>query len=181
VLPQSSSTVFKVTGGGRIYVDSINAVMGITGATILNVVGSDSTNGFYHINAMTGDGGSEDFHVFKNDDDGDGLQHFRFTNAHLLSKDKPANNLARVNIDRTGGNGQSVLEFVGCKGLTEKGEALTNRVIIKGASSSKRSRLIVRDSGIANADDLIDAVNSSHYTENRIKNWTFAGGVQSST
>lgn len=79
--PLSLDKVFEVTGGGRIYVHSVNVVSGVE--TLLDIQRGDLTNSFFHINGVTGDGNNTDYYLLKNTDDGDALTHVRFTNAHL--------------------------------------------------------------------------------------------------
>jgi hypothetical protein len=161
--PLFSTTVFKVTGGGRIYVHSINGLLIPNGGTILDVVGSDMNNGFFQINGLTGDGRTKDYHVLKNDDSSNGLQCVRFTNAHLLDGSSTDPLVAQINI--AGGTGQTLVEFVGCIGLADNNRALFGNV------------LIVRDSAIGPASVLIDTANSSDYSVDGVKNWTFGAGV----
>jgi hypothetical protein len=129
VYPQDSKTVFHVTAGGRIYVASINVVLTATGGGILDVVSSDMNNGFYHINGLAGDGNVTDYHLLKNTDSGNGLQYFRFTNAHFVNTDSP--HVAKIDINRSGStSGQTVVELVGCRGVAIGGGVLTNNVKI---------------------------------------------------
>jgi hypothetical protein len=188
-MPQLCEVMFHVTGGGRVYVQSLNLLLNPTGGTILDVSGGDLTNSFFHINGLTGDGRTADYHLLNNVDNGNGLTHVRFTNAHFISAPGGAN-VAKINIDRTkvggGSSGQTVVEIVGSRGLAVNAGAFTNNVTIKGASSSERSRLIVRDCDIARfpgdppTSQLIKQPDSSNYTENRIKNWVFGAGLQPS-
>jgi hypothetical protein len=165
--PTVSRTIFKVTQGGRIYVAAINM---LGNGTILDVQNGDDNDAFYHINGLKVDGNSTDLAVLNNVDDGNGLQLFRFTDAQFYQ-----GNDATVLIDRTGGNGQSVLEFVGARWMDDP---LVQHVTIKGASSSKPSRLIVRDSMLASATQLINTTASNAFrSENRIRNWTLDDGV----
>jgi hypothetical protein len=166
-----NKTIFKVSGGGRIYVHSVNIVFGPD--IVLDVVGGDLTNSFFHINGVTGDGNNTAYTLLRHHDPGSGSTHVRFTNAHLLLPP----NIVRIDIDRvTGGGttGQTVVEIVGSRGLN----ALENNVVIKGASSSKPSRLIVRDSELARDIELVASASSSNYTDNRVKNWLFHTGLE---
>jgi hypothetical protein len=55
---------------------------------------------------------------------------------------------------------------------------MEGNVIIDGVSSSTKSRLIVRDSDVDDDTLLVVAASSIHYTDNRIKNWLFASGLE---
>jgi hypothetical protein len=172
--PSVSRTIFKVSQGGRIYVAAMNM---LGNGTILDVQNGGVNDAFYHINGLKVDGNSNDLTVLNNVDSGDGLQLFRFTDVQF-QESKDVNSEARVVIDRRGGTGQTVLEFVGSRWLTLNGQVLTDNVLINGASSSKRSRLIVRDSTIGRiaAERLIQS-GSLNFSEHRIKNWLLASGV----
>jgi hypothetical protein len=180
ILPSQTSKIFKVTGGGgRVYVASINVIQGPD--YVLDISEGEITNGFFHINDLTIDGGNTSVTLLENVDSGNGLTHVRFTNMQFARN--TASDTARINIDRTkvggGSTGQTVVELVGCRGLTLNGDRMTNAVTIKGASSSKPSRLISRDCELPEnpaAAPLIDTGSSSHFTENRIKNWLFKCG-----
>jgi hypothetical protein len=186
VHPLISTTVFKVTGGGRIYVQSLNVLTQFTTGTILDVSGGDIPNGFFHINGVTGDGNITDYHLLKNTDSGNGLTHVRFTNAHLTPPhgDPIKDFNAKIDINRSAStSGQTVVEIVGCRGLnamvgTPGSMTDPPNVVIKGASSSRQSHLIIRGSELARSFSVVDANNSSHYTENRIKNWLFGSGLE---
>ncbi len=108
-----------------------------------------------------------------NRNDGKDLVRVRFTNCHFTSD---ASTDMKIEIDRSGcTGGQTVLEIVGSRGLG----VLRQNVIMKGASSSKRSRLIIRDSELETIAPLIDPdVTSSQYTIDRIKNWLSHAGPE---
>jgi hypothetical protein len=172
--PLSSKKVFIVEAAGRIYVHAINIVEGPE--TILRVNGGTEGNSFFHIGGLKMDSGNPGFRLVDTDDETDTLTHIRFTDAHFTGDQ---NNVVDVRIDRRGGNGQTVLEFVGCKGVANGGKVLASNVQINGGSASTPSRLIVRDSELAlrSVVELIDP-SSQHYTENRLKNWVFSQGIQ---
>jgi hypothetical protein len=158
-------------------VHSINVLAGV--GTVLDLQGGDLTNSFFHINGVTGDGNNLDYHLLKNHDTGNGTQHVRFTNCHFLLPP----NVAKIDINRVGStSGQTVVEIVGSRGLNAMAATNTTnptpgKVKIKGASSTKPSRIIVRDSELASATPIVDPT-SSHYTENRLKNWSWGDGLQ---
>jgi len=183
VHPLSSTTIFKVNGGGRIYVHSINIVQGPN--CVLDITGGDLTTSFFQINGVTGDNRNAEYTLLKNHDDGNGLTHVRFTNCHFTSASQAPKNIAKIDIDRSSSDsGQTVVEIVGSRGLTRANAVLTDKVVIKGASGSKKSRLIIRDSeipafpGDPPKSQLINDVDASNYTENRIKNWVFNEGLR---
>jgi hypothetical protein len=169
--PFGCNTAFRVDNGGRIYVHAINVVMTGAGTRyLLDVQGGTEVDAFFHINGMKVDGNVDTFVVLNNVDDGDGLHLFRFTDAQFY---RDQGRQATVNIDREGGSGQSVLEFVGARWMEEP---LDGRITINGASANKPSRLIVRDSMLDDIGDLI-AGGSSHYSTDAVRNWTLANGV----
>jgi hypothetical protein len=186
-------TVFKVTSGGRIFTQSLRVLS--DGTTILDLAGGDAASAYYHINGLALDDGVDGTVLLNNDVGASGTHHVRFTNAHLICSDEttpcppgPSSSSTSLTpdastnchavtatIDRTdaGSTGQTMLELVGCRGLS----ALNGNVTIKGASSGKKSYLIVRESEIAEAGFLIHTTNSSNYIYNGIENWTYGCGV----
>jgi hypothetical protein len=161
--------------------------------TVLELTGGDATGAFYQINGLALDDGVDGTVLLDNVVGGSGTHHVRFTNAHLICSDESpcppvsssSSSSAEVStnchgvealIDRTGAGstGQTMLELVGCRGLS----ALYGKVAIKGASSMKKSYLIVRESEALEAGYLIDVPNSSHYEYEGVENWTYPCGVQ---
>jgi len=182
-------TVFKVSEGGRIFTQSLRIPTSDT--TVLELLGGDATNAFYHLNGVAVDDGVNGTVLLNNDDSGNGTQVVRFTNGHFIcsdetgpcppldsssseSTDVSANcHAVEAVIDRTGGTGQTMLEIVGCRGVS----ALYDNITIEGAASDKRSYLIVRESECYKAGFLIDTAASSNYKYWGIENWTYACGI----
>jgi hypothetical protein len=176
--------VFKVTNGGRIFTQAMRVLT--DGTIVLDLLGGDATNAFYHINGLALDDGVDNVSLLENASMSGGTHHVRYTNAHLVCSDTspcpPSSSSGvsanchpvSVNIDRTNSaDGQTMLEFVGCRGLA----ALDSNVVINGDSSTHKSHLIVRESEIARAGFLIDTGGSSHYTYAGFENWTYGCGI----
>jgi hypothetical protein len=182
---EDCGTIFKVANGGRIVTQAIRVLS--DGTTLLDVSGGDDKNAFYHINGLALDDGVDGVYLLRNVSTAAQVHHFRFTNAHFVCSDEspcpPSSSSAKstnchpveVLIDRTGSSaGQTVLELVGCRGLA----ALDSNVLIKGAGSTKKSHLIVRESEITRVGFLIDmATPSSNYSYSGFENWTYGCGI----
>jgi hypothetical protein len=136
------------------------------------VLGGDTKNAFYHINGLALYNEVDGVTLLRNISLAGGTHYVRFTNAHFVCSDTsgcPPSSSSGVSanchpvdvlIDRTGGMvGQTMLEFVGCRGLA----ALDSNIVIKGASSTRKSYLIARESEIAQAGFLVDKTASSNY------------------
>jgi hypothetical protein len=180
---EDCGTIFKATNGGRIFTQAVRV---LTDATkVLEVLGGDAKNAFYHINGLALDDGVDNVTLLRNISTAAGTHHIRFTNAHLICSDTspcPPSSSSGISanchpvgvlIDRRNSpDGQTMLEFDGCRGVA----ALDSNVVIRGASSGYKSHLIVRESEIVRAGHLIDP-GSSNYTYDGFENWTFGCGI----
>jgi hypothetical protein len=162
----------EFAGGGAIYTQAV--AVHTNNSTILDVKYGGVNNAHYDIGGVMIGPNALNVHLLRNDtntfqpgapDRSVGSHTFRFRDGHFR-------NSVFAEIDRRNAPVGSVLELLGCRGVSG---AMNGKITIK-AHQAAPSRLIVRDCEVDSVASLMSGTSINHEYDG-VGNWTFDGYV----